>query len=162
MSPPETIRGIVPSAQIGGESPDEVARLRADLEKARRFLLSQRWCFGIGELYFGVGLGNVASVFLAEITPKPQHVDSWLWVIVGDIPPAYLVVDDLPEPIAALKAYVVLMHEWVELARCGESSEDVIPVNLPITQENAEMLQGRLTALEEHIIPWLAQGQLPC
>jgi hypothetical protein len=140
---------------MSGDSAEETARLHADLETARRFLLSQNWCFGLGELYFGVGLGNGVSVFRAQITQKPPHVDSWIWVIVGDIPPAYLVIDELPDPISALRTYIVLMQEWVDLARFGESSNAVIPVNEAPTPENVEVLQKRLVALEEHIVPWL-------
>ncbi len=161
MTPPETIRGIIPSSEMAGDSADETALLRRDMESARCFLLSQTWCFGVGDLYFGVGLGGIVSVFLAEITLKPHHVDPWLWVIVGDIPPAYLVIDELPDPISALKTYIDIMQEWVELARLGESSSEVIPVNVDSTPENAEVLQKRLATLEKHIVPWLQQSDLP-
>lgn len=158
MNPPATIRGIIPSTEITGDSSEETSLLLADLEEAKRFLLSKTWCFGLGDIYFGAGLGGVVSVFLAEIKPTASFVDRWLWVVVGDVPPAYLVIDVLPDPISALNEYIVLMQQWVDLARLGESSRDVIPVNVAPTAENAERLQGRLTTLKEHIVPWLIQS----
>jgi hypothetical protein len=159
MNPPASVSGIVLTSEMHGDTAEETALLRSDLEAAKRFLLHRRWCFGIGDVYFGAGLGGVVSVFLVEIAPKPSHIDPWLWVIVGDIPPAYLVLDRSPNPIAALENYLDLMEEWVELARLGETSDQVIPVNAASTPENADELQKRLTALREHIIPWLKENQ---
>jgi hypothetical protein len=46
------------------------------------------------------------AVLLVKITPTREDVDEWLWVVVGDLPPAYLVADDAPGPAAALRAYI--------------------------------------------------------
>ena len=141
-----------------GEDPDETTRLQADYRDARAFMLSRKWCVGLGEVYFGLGLGGVASVFVVEIDPQPTGVDRWLWVIVGDIPPAYLVLDECNTPVEALETYISLMREWVDLARIGQVSEEVIPVNIAAIPANAEMLEVRLNALAQNILPWLQQG----
>jgi hypothetical protein len=141
-----------------GETDDETALLNADSIRARNFVLQQKWCFGIGEVYFGAGLGGVVSIFLVEIEPLPTGVDRWLWVIVGDIPSAYLVTDGAANPIAALEEYIELMREWVSLSYSSEASDKVIPVNRTPTPENAALLEKRLDALSKDILPWLEGG----
>ena len=155
---PPGVSGVIPIAEMAGDDQEDTALLKESYLKARNFLLSHKWCLGIGEMYFGAGLGGIVAVFLAAIDPVPTGVNEWLWVIVGDIPPAYLVLDDCPAPIEALKIYIELMREWVDLAQQGISSSDVIPVNVPSTPENAAMLQDRLDSLTNTILPWLQAG----
>src|ERR1700733_14275872 len=113
-----------------GDDADDTAWLEGDLQAARRYLLSQKWCFGIRSMYFGAGIGGVVAVFLAELDQPASGVDQWLWVVVGDVPPAYMVLDVCPTPIVALEAYVELMRAWVDLAQEGKESDKVFPVNL--------------------------------
>jgi len=157
---PEGVSGVVPAEQMFGDDADDTVRLEADLQAARRYLLSQKWCFGIRNMYFGAGLGSIVAVFLAELDQPANGVDEWLWAVVGDVPPAYMVVDDCPTPIAALEAYVELMRAWVELARKGKQSDEVFPVNVLATPENAEKLQKRLDSLKMAVIPWIRHGRV--
>lgn len=155
---PPGITGVVPIAEMTGDDQEDSGLLQQAYLEARSFLLAHKWCLGIGEAHFGVGLGGVVAVFLLAVDPVPTRVDEWVWVIVGDIPPAYLVLDDCPNPIAALKTYVGLMREWVDLARDGVSSRKVIPVNAPSTPEYAMMLEDRLDTITNTILPWLEAG----
>jgi hypothetical protein len=157
---PDGISGVVPADQIFGDDADDTLRLEADLEAARRYLLRQTWCFGIRSMYFGAGVGSIVAVLLAELDQRPNGVDEWLWVVVGDVPPAYLVLDDCPTPIAALETYVKLMQPWVDLAHDGKQSDEFFPVDLLPTPENAAMLQKRLDALTITVIPWIKHGQV--
>jgi hypothetical protein len=43
---------------------------------------------------------------------------------------SYMVTEQTPNPACALKAYIVLMRQWVEAVMKGESVEDLIPVNV--------------------------------
>jgi hypothetical protein len=45
------------------------------------------------------------------------------------------------------------MLKWVDVAKDGKSSKDVIPVNVPATPENAANLEKRLKFLREIIVP---------
>ena len=155
---PTGVSGMVPISEMIGDDAEDTALLQAVYLQARDYLLSHKWCLGIGEMYFGVGLGGVVAVFPVAIDPVPTGVDEWLWVVVGNLPPAYLVLDDCPTPIEAVLTYISLMQAWVDLARDGVSSADVIPVNVPATTENAEMLQRRLDVLSATIVPWLEAG----
>jgi len=157
---PVGISGVVPVEQMFGDDAEDTVRLEADLQVARRYLLNQKWCFGIRSMYFGAGLGSIAAVFLAELDQPADGVDEWLWVVVGDVPPAYMIVDVCSTPIAALEAYVELIKPWVDLAREGKQSVEVFPVSMLATPENAEKLQKRLDALTATVIPWIRHGMV--
>jgi hypothetical protein len=147
------VSGVVPVSETAGEDEAETTQLRAMETLARGFLGSFDWCREIREFYFGAGVGDVIAIFLARIAPSRPDVDEFLWVVVGDVPPAYLVTDDSPTPKDALEGYIEEMRKWVTLAAQGESSPDVIPVNVPATPEWAETLGSRLDFIESRIIP---------
>jgi hypothetical protein len=119
------------------------------LDAALGFLQSFGWCGRVRESYLGIGIPGVVAVFLFRIVPKGPKVDELIWVVVGDVPPAYLVTDNAPNPAAALDAYIGEMETWVRAARSGESVSGLIPVNVPPTTENAEALERRLKMLDD-------------
>lgn len=147
------VTGVVPVSEMAGENAGEAALLLGMEAEARNFLISFEWCLEIKDFYFGSGVGGVFAIFFAHIAPAAPEVDEFLWVIVGDIPPAYLVTEDSPNPKEALRTYIEVMREWVTLAAEGKTSSEVIPVNAPATPEWAEALAGRLDFLEQKIIP---------
>ena len=93
------------------------------------------------------------AVFLFHIEPNRPGIDEWLWVVVGDLPSAYLVLDNANCPSEALEGYLEEMFRWVELAKQGRSSKKVIPVNAPANPEFAQMLESRLEVLRNTIVP---------
>jgi hypothetical protein len=119
------------------------------LREADRFITEFPWCCGIKRGYFGLGTADVISVFLCEIDRANPKVDEWLWVIVGDIPPAYLVTDRTKNAEDALRIYIKEMKKWVVAVRKGRSVADLIPVNTPPEHEYAEMLHARLETLHD-------------
>jgi hypothetical protein len=147
------VSGVVPISKIAGEDEDETGRLREMEKKARDFITNFEWCHGVRDFYFGEGIGDVVAVFLAHIEPARHSVDEYLWIVVGDVPSAYLVTDDCRRPKEALEGYIWEMRKWVALAKQGQTSKDVIPVNAPATPEWAESLETRLNALEKEIVP---------
>jgi hypothetical protein len=143
----------VPVNLMRGDSAEDTALLREMLKEAETFLHSFSWCRSITESRFGLGVGGVVAVFLFKIVPVHADVDDWLWVVVGDLPPAYLVTDDNPNPASALEAYVAEMDAWVTAVESTQSVDDLIPVNVPATPENARQLRSRLEFLNSEIIP---------
>src|SRR5436190_382914 len=105
---------LTPAVRIKGQDDSETFALCAMFDEASQFLLSFNWCGEIKESYFGMGVGGVLAVFLFRIVPKKTGVDEWLWVVTGDIPPAYLVTDEAPNPACALAGYVREMTRWVD------------------------------------------------
>lgn len=122
------------------------------LEDARGYLLFFNWCKGINEEYVGLFVEGILGVFLFRIFPNRPDVDEWVWVVVGDIPPAYLTCEACPNPATALDGYIGAMSEWVDAASKGGSVADLIPVNVPATPENAESLRKRLDFLDRMIL----------
>jgi len=128
--------------------------------RGRAFLEGFPWCDGVLETYVGnLTVGAVVAVLLARVETGRSDVDEWLWVVVGDLPPAYLVTDDAPNPACALRAYVALMGEWVEATRAGRPVDDLIPVlthgggqEISPTGANAAQLHSRLDFLAQQIL----------
>jgi hypothetical protein len=121
-------------------------------DEAVRFLKTHSWCGPVksGELAFAVA--GVVGVFKIAFEPTRRGVDSVLWVITGDLPPAYIVTDDAPDWQSALAAYVGEMRRWVAAVQDGRSTADLIPVTVAPTAEHAAMLGKRLDFIEREFI----------
>lgn len=127
--------------------------LKKMLDEAESYLGGFKWCRRIKKKYLGFGIGGVFAVLLFEIENKASPSDDLLWVIVGDIPPAYLVVHDGAQtPQDALKEYVDLMREWVAAVEIGGGVEELVPVNVDPTPENAQLLKSRLDYLQSEFL----------
>lgn len=140
---------LVPCSQMIGDDFEDTVLLSEHRKYAEEWLASFRWCNRIKECFFGCGLGGIIAIFLMRIEPASQDVDEYLWVVVGDVPPAYLVTDDAPSPSQALQAYCELMRSWIDAVRAGRSVSDLIPVNAAPTLDNADALEMRLTTLQQ-------------
>lgn len=144
---------VTPIAEGTGLS-KQVALSRC-LNEAREYLLFYNWCESIEEEYVGAYVDGVIGIFLFRFTPKLVSIDEWVWVVVGDLPPAYLTCESCPNPAEALEGYLGEMMEWVEAAENGDSVAKLIPVNVPASQENAARLRTRLRFLQQRILPGL-------
>jgi hypothetical protein len=123
------------------------------------FLLraSFSWCDSLVSSYFAGGVGKLFAIFLFKITSGNSDVDSWEWVFVGDVPPAYLPLEDANSKMRAFDTYIKGMKRWIQAAREGRepTSEDCCPpVNVPATPEWAKALDGRLKILNELVRPY--------
>lgn len=135
--------------------PGQDAAFRQAHKNARQYLTGHEWVLGIDEEYLGAAINGIIYIFLFKIRPARADVDSWLWVIVGDLPPAYLTCDDCKTAAEALDGYIGAMESWVAAAIEGRSVAGLIPVNVPANRENAEMLKSRLEFLDKKILPLL-------
>ncbi len=143
---------LTPSAATRGEDENEAELLKQTFREAEQYLLSFDWCRGVVDSYLGIGVGGVIGVFLFRIVPSKEDVDEWLWVVAGDVPPAYITIDCAPNPACALDAYIGEMEKWVNAASAGKSVANLIPVNISATAENARRLQTRLDFLDKQIL----------
>ncbi|TPK83458.1 hypothetical protein FJ934_09725 [Mesorhizobium sp. B2-4-12] len=141
----------LPPPNIGtGEHDLDRARV-----EARQYLKFYNWVLSIKGEYLGYGAEGIIYIFLFQIEPGRPDVNQWIWVIVGDVPPTYIPVDDARTPFEALDGYIGALEEWVEAARKGKSVANLIPVNVDANPVNAEILAGRLKFLDEKILPEL-------
>jgi hypothetical protein len=146
--------GVTPIESMGIDEDAEEHQLLQDmLQRGIAFISNFRWCAEVKSTHFGMGVGKVFAVFLFEISNSALSQDDLLWVIIGDLPPAYLVTHDGAEnPTEALEIYIGLMEEWVSAAQQGKPVNDLIPVNVPPTPEYAEKLRSRLQFLRERFL----------
>ena len=124
---------------------------------ARAFLEYYTWCGHITEEYVGLIYPGIVGVLLFRFVPTRPEVDEWVWVITGDLPPAYITCEDSPNPATALDAYIGAMEEWVEAAEQGAPTGNLIPVNVEPSKENAARLKTRLSFLDREILSRYAE-----
>lgn len=127
-------------------------KLSALEEAAANYIRSFAWSGELLAMYEGFQEPEILGVFLVHLRPAQPHVDEWLWVVVGDLPPAYLVADDNPTTERAVEGYVKEMQRWVDAAKAGASVDKLIPVNVPPTEEFATMLSSRLRILSGTVL----------
>ena len=152
---------VVPVEQMAGEDEEDTALLRLMLNDARNYILAFAWCDSILESYFAAGVGKILAIFLFKISTTNPEVPPWEWVVVGDIPSAYLPLEDCPSSKAVFHTYLEGMGRWVALAREGREAgpaDGIPPVNVPATFEWAEDLDGRLRLLKKLLQPHFEDG----
>jgi len=149
------MRSLRPAASMRGEDDEDTDLLHDSLHEAAEFLRSFKWCREITESYFGLGVGGVVAVFLFRIDAPPQ-VDEWLWIVVGDLPPCYILTAEAATPLAALETYCGLMQDWMAAVSGGRPLDAVVPVNLAPTPRNAAGLDTRISFLRNEVMPLFA------
>ena len=128
----------------------EVKELAA---RAVAFVEGFAWCERVTGCFLGFAIAGVLGVFRIELVPAPDRgADPTVWVVVGDLPPAYLVFEEGDTWQDALGGYADEMQRWVDAVRAGESLDEVIPVNVPPTTEHADMLASRLQFLRDRLV----------
>lgn len=143
---------VTPIDAPSGADPSESQGIAALTKAAKNYLTAFQWCGSIRESYAGLTIPGVIGVYLFRIAPSTPDADEWLWVVVGDVPPAYITLDSSPNPATALDAYIGAMREWVEAVGAGQSVDGLIPVNAPATPHYAAMLESRLAFLDRKVL----------
>ena len=153
------VRDVVPVEQMSGDDEEDTALLREMLEQAKNYIQSCSLCDSIVSSYFAGGVGKVFAIFLFKINSTRSDVHPWEWIFVGDIPSAYLPLEDATSKTAAFETYIEGMKRWVEVARQGREPEPedcCPPVNVPATPDWAERLDARLRTLNDVVKPFFA------
>jgi hypothetical protein len=153
------VSGVVPLALMSGGDEEDTRLLGIMAAGAQNYVRCFPWCKSIREVYFGDGYGGIVAVFLFRIEPAREGVDEWIWVVFGDVPPAYLVTDECKTPSQALEGYMREISKWIELAKDGLQSKDVIPVYVPATPDNAADVERRLDFLRRVIVPAFREAE---
>lgn len=113
---------LIPSEKIQGEDATDTILLKRMAEDAKRYITSFAWCHDVLDSYFSAGVGGIFAIFFFHIRSNRPEVDPWIWIIVGDIPPAYLPVSDASSARMAFQTYLDGMSRWVEFARKGKAA----------------------------------------
>ncbi|HKO20199.1 MAG TPA: hypothetical protein VJU82_15080 [Acidobacteriaceae bacterium] len=130
----------------------ENSEVRALARRAESFVAGCRWCAEVRSCAAAFAIAGVVGVFRVDLTPVRPDVDSTVWVVVGDIPPAYIAFDDGDDWQDALRGYTDEMQKWVDAVRAGASIEELVPVNVSPTREHAEILAGRLQFIRDRLV----------
>ena len=144
------VANVQPVALMTGDDEEDTTLLRQMARNAETYLRSFSWCGDVLGAYFGGGVGGIFAVFLFNIRPARAEIAAWIWAVVGDIPSAYLPLEDAKSAAEVFKKYIWGMSNWVTLARqglTGRPEEGVPPVNVPPTPEWADKLEQRLHTL---------------
>ncbi len=150
--------GLVPVDRMRGEDDEETQQLKQHLVEATKYVQGFKWCRWIKDRYFGIGVGGVVAVFLFRIDPASREVDEWLWVVSGDLPTAYLVTDQAPDPVSTLVVYCQIMEDWIRTVRAGGDLSSVYPIATDPSLENAIALDQRIAFMRREIIPAFEAG----
>ena len=125
--------------------------VRALAVRAREFLEAQPWCPRVLHLTCAFTAAGAIAVFQAELVPTGNG-DPMVWMVVGDLPPAYLPFSPADTWKDALACYVFEMRRWVAAAAAGQPVDHLIPVNAPPNREFAGMLADRLDLIERQLL----------
>lgn len=143
-------------SMISSDTDEDRNLLKLMAVEAEKYLSGFTWCPPIKETYLAGGVGGIIGIFLIELANKIHGKDKYLWVVVGDLPSAYFVVDEVETPRAAMETYCKLMSEWVHAVNTDQSVADQYPIRVEPTIDNAAKLNTRLKFLAEEIAPLLA------
>jgi hypothetical protein len=157
MSPQPDLEKLTPASQVTGEDAEETALLQEMLRHATEYVTNFRWCPPIDQVYFGCGVGGILAVFLFHFRQRIHGTDEWLWIVEGDLPAAYIVLDRACDPPSAVEVYCQLMQDWAKAVLEKRSVNVVFPVKAPPTPENAQNLMKRLNFIRQRLLPrWRA------
>jgi hypothetical protein len=151
---PPLPEGVAPLADV--QTYDEELRKELDemAVRAREYIESFSWCAKVEQQYFAGGTGFIFAIYLFDIVPTRPNVPSRQWVFVGDVPLAYLPVEDAETPLEAFDQYIAGMRRWIEVALVSgsvEGRDDLPPVNVDAAPKWGRELKGRMDFLEEFL-----------
>jgi len=119
---------------------------------ATAFLAEQPWCSRVISTVPVFAIAGI-GVFRCSLIPRHPEADVMVWVVVGDVPPAYIVHEPGDSWQDALAGYVSEMERWVDAVRAGQQpGDDIISVNVPATSESAEALASRLGFIRTNLV----------
>lgn len=138
-----------PIEAITADDPQEADRLRGLAVEALDYIQGFGWCPPLRQVLLAFGIGGIIGLFLVRFAEPAGGVDDALWVVSGDLPPAYFVTDDAPTPAEALSTYCDLMDAWVEAVLDNGDLDEAFPVDLTPTPEHALALREQLTFIRQ-------------
>jgi hypothetical protein len=72
---------------------------------------------------------------------------------MGDIPSAYMLMNDLRSPHAALKRYIEGLEEWISAVRSRAPTDGLIPIEIRQDHERVAMTESRVNYIENSYPP---------
>jgi hypothetical protein len=151
---------VISEEQVRGDDEGDTALLLAMAEQAEQYIQSFTWCTALKKGIYADGIGGVIALFLFRVDIKKLGDDQWTWVFVGDIPSAYLEMEDYKSPYDALERYIEGLEEWIAATRSGLPLNDLIPIKVPNDPALIESLALRTATLRENILPHISRDPI--
>jgi hypothetical protein len=148
-----TSPALTPIEDIRSDDDESTLQLRELAAKARDYVSSFDWCLPIDAMYLADGVGRIIGLFLIEFSGKIGGTDERLWVVAGDIPSAYMIVEPPAAANDALETYCEMMGDWANAVLVTHDFDNVFPVDAAPTPGNATLLRKRVEFIREEIIP---------
>jgi|GEM_PF-3367070 len=149
-------RSMIPCDKLRESGIEDPAPIIELCEEAVRFVTHHSWCMALFKTYFDRGFEEI-SVFVCEVEVR-EHGPQSIWVIVGDVPPVYL-MSDIRNGAEALQFYCRGLTAWVAEARLGRDPNRDRPVlskeayePLQPTEQLCKMIEGRVRFIEEVLL----------
>jgi hypothetical protein len=86
--------------------------VRALADRAGAYVGGMPWCDAVTGCALAFAIAGVLGVFRVDLRPSRHGVDGAVWVVVGDVPPAYLVYHVGDTWQDALRGCVREMQAW--------------------------------------------------
>jgi hypothetical protein len=145
---------------IIGDDDTDTSLLREMAQEAARYIHSFEWCAQLKEGFFADGVGGIIGIFLFRADIAKLGNDRWIWVFVGDIPSAYLEVDDeYRSPQDALTRYLEGLTEWIAAHETGLSVDGLIPIICPSDPASLKDLAMRIETMRLNILPFISKSE---
>lgn len=135
------------------EDMKEAEILESMASEAKAYISGFRWSKPIEKQDMLFGVGDVLALFLFTFSAPIGGADKKLWVVVGDLPTAYLVVVEDDSPRGAIERYCELMLDWCDVVERKGDLDEVFPVKAAPTPEHAAMLRGRVDTINAVVLP---------
>jgi hypothetical protein len=131
---------------------DEVVPL---ISYAENYLNGFKWCKEIRNGWLFTNIGGAICIFLFEIENLQSEIDedNYWWIIVGDLPPMYLDIVNVPTTKDVILDYIYLTNEWITNVEKGLSLKDCYPVDSDKSSEALNKLKIRLKFMDEQLVP---------
>lgn len=149
MSDLQLPSGLVSAKDIHSDTAEETRLLRDEHAAARDYLAGHSWCDSVVDAWYADGVAKTITFHLFRIRTQRPDIPELLWVFYGDVPPAYLPLEDAPTLERAIRLYVEELEEWIRRVRAGEDTSALMPVNGSPTPENADLLERRVRTIRE-------------
>jgi len=120
-----------------------------EFDRVDVYLKSLDWIETYSDINFVRGWGSIITIFLVDI--RDEEGDDKIYVIIGDIPTAYLNYP-IGSSYEILEEYVRVMSDWANKVLNHERIEECFPVRTKATEENARDLIKRLNFISENLI----------
>lgn len=146
-------RNLIPIAELASASIEHVHEVIELSERAKEYLRSMPWCGKIVNGWLGEAWGYIVGVFYFQLVPSRSGAPQFVWIVVGDVPPAYISDEYASNSIEVIEGYAAEMQGWVDRVLEGRSIDStVIPVNVPPEKQWAERLGARLNLIRRDIL----------